>query len=96
MWEKILELSESRRCREDCPAEAVVFDVFSHGHVRLFANQWTAACQASLYFSITQSMLKLMSIELVMSSTISSSVFDAEILIGPRQTSVHTEEEAGK
>ena len=96
MWEKILELSESRRCREDCPAGAVVFDVFSHGHVRLFANQWTAACQASLYFSITQSMLKLMSIELVMSSTISSSVFDAEILIGPRQTSVHTEEEAGK
>ena len=96
MWEQILELSESCHCREDCPAGAVVFDVFSHGHVRLFVNPCTAACQASLYFSITQSMLKLMSIELVMISTISSSVFDAEILIGPRQTSVHTEKEAGK
>ena len=29
---------------------------------------WTAACQASLFFTIPQSLLKLMSIELVMSS----------------------------
>ena len=31
-------------------------------------NPWTAACQASLYFTISQSLLKLMSIELIMSS----------------------------
>ena len=32
-------------------------------HVRLFANPWTAACQASLSFTISQTLLKLMSIE---------------------------------
>ena len=36
--------------------------------VRLFLTLWTAACQASLYFAISQSLLKLMSIELVMPS----------------------------
>ena len=35
---------------------------------RLFATPWTAACQASLSFSISQSLLKLMSIESVMLS----------------------------
>ena len=34
--------------------------------VRLFATPWTAAHQASLSFNISQSLLKLMSIELVM------------------------------
>ena len=43
-------------------------------HVQLFANPWTAACQASLSFTISQSLLKLMSIESVMPSNISSSV----------------------
>ena len=33
--------------------------------VRLFVTPWTAACQASLSFTISQSLLKLMSIELV-------------------------------
>ena len=37
-------------------------------HVQLFATLWTVACQASLSFSISQSLLKLMSIELVMPS----------------------------
>ena len=37
-------------------------------HVRLFATPWTAARQASLSFTISQSLLKLMSIELVMPS----------------------------
>ena len=37
-------------------------------HVRLFATAWTAARQASLSFTISQSMLKLMSTELVMPS----------------------------
>ena len=42
--------------------------------VQVFVTPWTAACQASLSFSVSQSFLKLMSIELVMPSTISSSV----------------------
>ena len=36
--------------------------------VRLFVTPWTAACQVSLSFTISQSLLKLMSIELVMPS----------------------------
>ena len=34
--------------------------------IQLFATPWTAACQASLSFIISQSLLKLMSIESVM------------------------------
>ena len=37
-------------------------------HVRLFATPWTAARQASLSFNISWSLLRLMSIELVMPS----------------------------
>ena len=37
-------------------------------HVRLFATPWTAARQASLSFTISWSLFKLMSIELVMPS----------------------------
>ena len=37
-------------------------------HVQLFVNPWTAACQASLSFTVSQSLLKLMSIELMMPS----------------------------
>jgi len=37
-------------------------------HVRLFATPWTKACQASLYFTISLSLFKLMSIESVMPS----------------------------
>ena len=32
-------------------------------HVRLFETPWTAACQASVSFTISQSLLKLMSAE---------------------------------
>ena len=42
-------------------------------HVWLFATPWTAARQASLSFTISQSLFKLMSVELVMLSTSSSS-----------------------
>ena len=35
---------------------------------RFFATSWTTACQASLSFTISQSLLKLMSIESVMPS----------------------------
>ena len=37
-------------------------------HVQLFETLWTAACQVSLSISNSQSLLKLMSIELVMPS----------------------------
>ena len=36
---------------------------------RLFATPWTAACQASLSFTTSQSLLKLMSIESMMPSS---------------------------
>ena len=38
-------------------------------HVRLFATPWTAACQASLSFTVAWSLLKLMPIESVMPSS---------------------------
>ena len=40
----------------------------SLSHVQLFATPWTAAPQASVSFTISQSLLKLMSIESVMPS----------------------------
>ena len=42
--------------------------VLSLSHVRLFVTPWTAAHQSSLSFTISQNLLKLMSIELVMPS----------------------------
>ena len=49
---------------------AMLFVVIAqlHSRVSLFATPWTAAHQASLSFSISQSLLKLMSIELMMPS----------------------------
>ena len=51
----------------------IVKDQFSSVHslscVRLFETPWTAACQASLCTTNPQSLLKLMSIELVMLSS---------------------------
>ena len=38
-------------------------------HIQLFAPLWTAACQASLSITNSQSLLKLMSIELMMPSS---------------------------
>ena len=43
-------------------------------HVQLFATPWTATCHTSLSYTVSQSFLKLMSIELMMPPTISSSV----------------------
>ena len=42
--------------------------VQSLSHVQLFETPWTALCQASLSFTIFQSLLKLKSIESVMPS----------------------------
>ena len=46
----------------------MLFAVQSLDCVWLFAIPWTAACQASLSFTMSQSLLKLMSIELMMTS----------------------------
>ena len=50
------------------PILLVVAVVQFHTHVWLFVTSWATACQASLSFSISQSLLRLMSIELVMPS----------------------------
>ena len=42
--------------------------VQSLSHVQLFATPWTVTCQASLSFTISWRFLKIMSIEMVMSS----------------------------
>ena len=47
-------------------SEIFVAIVQSLSHVQLFATPWTAACQASLSFTISQSLPKLISIESVM------------------------------
>ena len=43
--------------------------VQSLNFVQLFATQWTAQCQATLSFTISRSLLKRMSIELMIPST---------------------------
>ena len=47
---------------------SIVVVVQSLSHVRLFVTPWTATRQASLTFTVSWSLLKLMSIELVMPS----------------------------
>ena len=42
--------------------------VQSHSHVQLFATSWTAACQASLYITNSQSLLRFVSIKSVIPS----------------------------
>ena len=48
--------------------QGIVVVVQSLSHIQLFATPWTATHQASLSFAISQSLLKLMSIESVMPS----------------------------
>ena len=48
----------------------MLFVVQSLGHVRLFPSPWTAACQASLSISNSQSFLKLVFIESMMPSNL--------------------------
>ena len=48
--------------------KVVVVVVQSLGSVRLFSTPWTAACQASLSFTVSWSLLKFMSLESVMLS----------------------------
>ena len=53
-----------------------ISQLFSHSvsHIWVFAISWTAACQASLSFTISQNLLKFMSTESWCRLTISSSV----------------------
>ena len=52
-----------------CPFDSIYINLVQlFSHVQLFATPWTAACQASLSITSPQSMLKLMSTELVMPS----------------------------
>ena len=53
-------------CLRDLGKLVAVVQLLSH--VQLFVTPWTAACQACLNFTISWSLLKLMSIELVMLS----------------------------
>ena len=55
---------------ESVPYTQIMFIVVAQSlsHVKLLMTPWTAACQASLSFTISWSLLKLMSIELVMPS----------------------------
>ena len=46
--------------------ENIVVQLLSH--VRLSATPWTATCQASLFFTVSRSLLKFMSIKSVMLS----------------------------
>ena len=62
-WVKLLEL-KNKRCK--CSGQIVA--VQSLNHVRFFAIAWTAALQASLSFTISRTLLKLMSIQSVMQS----------------------------
>ena len=51
------------------PFHIVVVVVQPLSHIWLFATPWTAACQASLSFAVSWSLLKLMSVESVMPSS---------------------------
>ena len=53
---------------ENAYAIVVVAVILSLAHVRLITTTWTTACQASQSITISWSLLKLMSIELVMPS----------------------------
>ena len=54
---------------EYCIINYIFFSsVQSLSHVQLFATSWTAACQASVSITNSQSLLKLMSMESVMPS----------------------------
>ena len=59
-------MTDKDKCVEQYTVVVVVAQSLSH--IRLFVTPWTAAHQASLSFTNTQSSLKLMSIESVMPS----------------------------
>ena len=58
-----------QKLTQHCKAAIAVVVVQSLNHVQHFANQWIAACQAFLSFTISRHSLTLMSIESVMPSS---------------------------
>ena len=76
LWKCLNLYKVSGRYRElpciQCPASAVIsvnvafVVVQSLSRVQLFATPWTAACHASLSYTVSWSLLKLMSIESTM------------------------------
>ena len=89
IFSKTFHLIEGRKCSRafkiSCQPEPHEVDSFwnnlssvqSLSPVQLFVTPWTAACQASMYIINSWSLLKLMSIEMVMPSTIISSVISS-------------------
>ena len=65
-------ITPSGHCKTFCLSPRVIL-IFTSvqllSHVRFFETPWTAAHQASLYIANSRSLLKLMSIELVMPSS---------------------------
>ena len=59
---------QSQRVKSKLSYRVQIVAVQSLSRVQLFATPWTAACQASLSFTNSQNLLKLMSIESVMPS----------------------------
>ena len=59
-------LSNAHENHVESRCETVVVQPLSH--VRFFVTLWTAACQASLSFTVSQTWLKLMSSELMVPS----------------------------
>ena len=63
-----ISLNQMSICEQGSQLNRWFIVVQSLSHIRLFATSWTAECQAALSFTLSQSMLKVMSIYLVMSS----------------------------
>ena len=78
MWGRILDLRQGHwtslprlQVTRLCALTIVVIVIQALSHVWLFGTPWTAARQASLSFTISQTLLKLMSVELRCHPTIS-------------------------
>ena len=65
---RTLSLKEVHYMNDSDTAFVIIVVVQPLSHVWLFVTLWTVACLASLSFTISQSLLKLMSTELVMLS----------------------------
>ena len=67
-FSRFFSLTDYYRILSRVPSATQFNSVQSLSHVRLFATPWTAACQASLSITKSQSLLRLTSIKLMMPS----------------------------
>ena len=65
-------LNTVKKKKRSCGNSDGVIVVQSFRHFQLFVTPWTTACQASLSFTISWNLLKLMSLESVMPSRFSN------------------------